>query len=99
MLRNFTAALLATALVAGPAFAAQPLNGSGTSAPAAAAAPAAPASTKGQITTKQTEVRKPAKSVKHARSHVRHRAVHVSKHLAKHVTKPGKATKSMKSSA
>ena len=40
MLRNFTAALLATALVAGPALAAQPSNGAGTSAPAVAAAPA-----------------------------------------------------------
>ena len=68
MLRNFAAALIATALVAGPAFAAQPSSSAGTSpaAPAVAAAPAAPANIKGQNAIKQTEVRKPVKTVKHA---------------------------------
>jgi hypothetical protein len=93
MLRTFTAALLATALVAGPALAAQPSGDAGT-APKAAAAATAPAATSGQPS-KQTEVRKPinkpAKMVRHSRSHVRH-------HTA-HVIKPGKVAKSTKSSA
>jgi hypothetical protein len=88
MLRNFTAALIATALVAGPALAAQPSSDAG--APPAAA-PAAPANTKGQTTIKKTDALKPVKTVKHARTHVRH-------HVA-HVVKPGKAAKTAKSSA
>ena len=87
MLRNFTAALIATALVAGPALAAQP-SGDAGAAPAVAAAPV---NTKGQSATKQTDARKPVKTVKHARIHVRHRFAHVAK--------PAKATKSVKSSA
>jgi hypothetical protein len=92
MLRNFTVALIAIALVAGPAFAAQPSSNPGTS-PAAAAAPA---NTKGQAPIKHTDARKPAKTVKHARTHVRHRVAHVAKHFA---NKPGKAAKTPKSSA
>ena len=73
MLRNFTAALIATALVAGPALAAQPSSNAGAApaAPAVAAAPAAPANIKGQNAIKQTEVRKPVKTVKHARTQAR----------------------------
>ena len=56
MLRKFAAALLATTLIAGPAFAASPTGNAGT--PAAASAPAAPAA--------------PTKTVKHARLHARH---------------------------
>ena len=69
MLRNFTAALIATALVAGPALAAQPSSNAGAApaAPAVAAAPAAPANIKGQNAIKQTDARKPVKPVKHAR--------------------------------
>jgi hypothetical protein len=106
MLRNFTAALIATALVAGPAFAAQPSKDAGAApaAPAVAAAPAAPANVKGQNAIKQTEVRKP---VKHARNHVRQartygrhhvaqHVVHATKHMAKHLAKPGKVTKTNK---
>lgn len=105
MLRNFTAALIATALVAGPALAAQPSSNAGAApaAPAVAAAPAAPANLKGQNAIKQTEVRKPVKTVKHARAHVRHartygrhHVAHVSKHMAKHLAKPGKVTKTNK---
>jgi hypothetical protein len=101
MLRNFTAALIATALIAGPALAAQPSSNAGAApaAPAVAAAPAAPANIKGQNAIKQTEVRKPVKTVKHARAHVRqartygrHHVAHVGKHLAK----PGKVTKTNK---
>jgi hypothetical protein len=103
MLRNFTAALIATALIAGPAFAAQPSSNAGAApaAPAVAAAPAAPASIKGQNATKQTDARKP---VKHARTHVRHARTygrhHVAQHVAhvtKHLAKPGKVTKTNKS--
>ncbi len=98
MLRNFFAALIATALVAGPALAANPSSNAGA-APAVAAAPATPANIKGQNTIKQTDVRKPVKTVKHARNHVRqariygrHHVVHVTKHIAK----PGKVTKTNK---
>ena len=95
MLRNFTAALIATALIAGPALAAQPSNDAGAS-PAAAAAPA---NTKAQTAVKQTEVRKPVKTVKHARIQVRHAWTygrHHVAHVAKHLAKPGKVSKSIK---
>ena len=112
MLRNFTAVLIATALIAGPALAAQPSSNAGA-APAApaVAAPAAPANIKGQNAIKQTDARKPVKTVKHARiqaraqarNHVRHartyghhHVVHVTKHLVKHLAKPGKVTKTNK---
>jgi len=69
MLRNFVAALVATALVAGPAFAAQPAQNAG--------APTVPAIT--QTPAQQTDAKKPVKTVKHARSHVRHRVAHAAK--------------------
>jgi hypothetical protein len=90
MLRNFTAALIATALVAGPALAAQPSSDAGASP-----AVAAPADTKAQAAPQATDARKPAKTVKHARTRARN---HVRHHVA-HVAKPGKVTKSVKSSA
>jgi hypothetical protein len=107
MLRNFTAALIATALVAGPALAAQPSSNAGASPAAPAAAPAAPATIKGQNAVKQTDVRKPVKTVKHGRTHVRHARTygrhHVAQHVVQHVThatkhlaKPGKVTKTNK---
>ena len=101
MLRNFTAALIAAALVAGPALAAQPSSNAGA-APAAsvvAAAPAAPANIKGQNAIKPTDVRKPVKTVKHARAHVRHARTygrHHVAHMTKHLAKPGKVTKTNK---
>jgi hypothetical protein len=109
MLRNFTAALIATALIAGPALAAQPSSNAGA-APAAsvvAAAPAAPANIKGQNAIKQTDARKPVKPVKHARiqaraqarAHVRHARTyghHHVVHVTKHLAKPGKVTKTNK---
>ena len=68
MLRNFAAALLATALIAGPAFAAQPAGDKGTTP--GAAAPAVQAPTK-------SDMRTPSKAVgqvhKHKRKHVAHR--------------------------
>jgi hypothetical protein len=67
MLRNFAAALLATTLIAGPAFAAQPSGGSTGST--------APAATAGAKTAVQTA--QPAKHLrKHARSHTRKHAAH-----------------------
>jgi hypothetical protein len=83
MLRTFTAALLATALIAGPALAAQPSSGAASTAAATAAPAQAPA--------KQANETKPVKTVKHARAHSR-------KHVA-HVVKPGNAAKTTKSSA
>jgi len=92
MLRNFTAALIATALVAGPALAAQPPSNAGA---APAATSPVPADIKGQAVPKATDVRKPAKTVKHARTEAR---THVRHHVA-HVVKPGKAAKTPKSAA
>ena len=94
MLRNFTAALIATTLVAGSAFAAQP---SATPAAAPAATPAAsstqnaaPAASSTQTAAKPTDAAKPVKSAAHVRKPVRH-------HTAR-VVKPGTA-KTVKSSA
>ena len=96
MLRNFTAALIATTLVAGSAFAAQP------SAPTAAAPAAAPAASSTQNAAKpaaasstqnaakSVDTAKSVKTAKHVRKPVRH-------HTA-HVMKPGMA-KNVKSSA
>ena len=92
MLRNFTAALIATALIAGPALAAQPSSNAGA---APAAASTTPADIKGQAVPKATDARKPVKTVKHARSQAR---THVRHHVA-HVFKPGKTAKTPKSSA
>ena len=92
MLRNFIAALIATAMVAGPALAAQPSSDAGAAPAAPAAAAVAPANTKGQTAIKQTDLRKPVKHARiEARTHVRH-------HVA-HVVKPGKTAKTPKSSA
>jgi hypothetical protein len=99
MLRNFTAALIATVLVAGPALAAQPSSNAGAAPAAPAAAPAAPATIKGQNAVKQTDVRKPVKTVKHGRTHVRHARTYGRHHVAhatKHLAKPGKVTKTNK---
>jgi hypothetical protein len=104
MLRNFTAALIATALVAGPALAAQPSSNAGA---APAAVSAAPAGIEVQNAVKHTDARKPVKTVKHARAqartHMRHARSYDHKHVAQHVThvskhlaKPGKLTKTNK---
>jgi hypothetical protein len=89
MLRTFAAALIATALVAGPAFA----QNSGTApanqasppqktpnAPAASTAPVKPA---GKSTAPVKPAGKSTKSVKHSVKHARkHHASHVRKHSA-----------------
>ena len=92
MLRNFTAALIATALIAGPALAAQPSSNAGA---APAAASATPADIKGQVVPKATDARKPVKTIAHTRSQAR---THVRHHVA-HVVRPGKTAKTPKSSA
>ena len=99
MLRNLTAALIATTLVAGSAFAAQP---SATSGAMPAAAPAtsstqtavkpaaAPAASSTATAAKPADSAKAVKTAKHVRKPVR-------RHIA-HVVKPGTA-KSVKASA
>jgi hypothetical protein len=61
MLRNFAAVLLATTLIAGPAFAAQSSGGAGATP---AAVPSA-----SQSVTKQAHRTKPSKMVKRVRAH------------------------------
>jgi hypothetical protein len=72
MLRKFAAVLLATSLIAGPAFAAQP-SGTAGATPAAPAA-AAPASTNAATKTVTSQV-KAVKTVKHVRKHSRRHVV------------------------
>jgi hypothetical protein len=98
MLRNFTAALIATTLVAGSAFAAQP--SATTAAPAATPAAAstqnavkpvtAPATSSAQAVAKPADTAKSVKVAKHVRKPLR-------RHTA-HVVKPGTA-KNVKASA
>ena len=77
MLRNFAAALLATALIAGPAMAAQPSGDAGTNAPA---------TVNSQTVTKP--IAKPFHTAKHFRAHVRrHLARRDAKRLARHYEK------------
>jgi hypothetical protein len=83
MLRNFAAALLATTLIAGPAFAAQSSDTAG-STPATQAAPAA-----STTNAKQSVAAKPAKMVKHAAKHARKHFAHRktgTMHQARHIT-------------
>jgi hypothetical protein len=89
MLTKFAAALLATSLIAGAAFAAEP---SGT--PAANGAPAVQT----QMPSKPSaNAAKPAKAVKHAARHRTHVGKHVARsnrhvvHHARHIN-PAKAT-------
>jgi hypothetical protein len=111
MLRNFAAALLATTLIAGPAFAAQPSADVG-SKPATVTTPAA---TTAPAPAKETSATKPVKTVKHARMHARHhvarakigksRSMKVAQHAkvshqrhAAHIAKPLNAGKGNKAS-
>jgi hypothetical protein len=73
MLRNFAAALLATSLIAGPAFAMEP---SGNAAPAATVRTDAKPTVKAAAPSAQPakHLRKHARS--HTRKHVAHRNVH-----------------------
>jgi hypothetical protein len=105
MLRKLAAGLLATALIAGPAFAQS--SGNAGSAPPAATAIQAPAASTSQPAAKPAvKPIKSAKLVKHARKHVARHKVGKSKtvrnakltkthrrHIAAHVTKPVKTGK------
>jgi curli biogenesis system outer membrane secretion channel CsgG len=91
MLRTFAAALLATTLVAGSAFAAQPAGTAAGTTPAAstAATPAAPAA---KIVAAPT---KPVKTVKHVRKHTHKRVaanMKIKTHKG-HVARNGKPVK------
>jgi hypothetical protein len=77
MFNRFAAVLLATALVAGPALAAQPAGGA-ANPPAAA------------TTAKVSHAVKPAVTVRHVRKHVAHHAKPAKMHHAR-VAKTGKA--------
>jgi len=97
MLRNFAAALLATTLIAGSAFAAQSSDTAG-STPAAQAAPAA-----STTNAKQSVAAKPAKmvrhTVKHAHKHFAHRktgAMHQARHTTPAKTHQASVVKSVK---
>jgi hypothetical protein len=88
MLKTFTAALFATALVAGPALAAQPAaNSANTSAtaPAVANSQAAPSVANSQPTNtvaKPASATAPVTSGKHASKQVRHHTAHAAKPAA-----------------
>ena len=98
MLRKLSAVLLATALIAGPAFAAEPASG-GSNPPAAASAPA---NTTTQPAVKSNE---PAKTASHTRkpvaghktgkvAMVRHKSVKTHRHVVvAHAAKPAKVSK------
>lgn len=96
MLRKFAAALLATALIAGPALAQTgtkvPGNAGSTTAPAAAvpAAPAAASTTGAKAQTKAASTVKSTKTASHVRKHVR-------KHLARGKTTTMKQARHVKS--
>ena len=86
MLRKFAAALLATTLIAGPAFAAQPAAIAGAS-PATQAAPAAKAADKNAAKTADKTVKTTKTAthlVKHSRKHVvrgKAGAMHQARHV------------------
>jgi hypothetical protein len=90
MLRKFAAALLATALIAGPALAQTstqaPGNAGSTAAPAAAAA----STTGAKVQTKAASTVKSTKTASHIRKHVR-------KHLARGKTTTMKQARHVKS--
>jgi hypothetical protein len=95
MLRNFAAVLLATSLIAGPAFAAQSSDNAGSTSPATVTAPAHQTPSTKRVTRTHRTIRKhlargktatmklarPAKPAKHRG------------HFATHVAKPAKVTK------
>ena len=81
MLRNFAAALLATTLIAGPAFAVEPSGNASSPAPAATVRTDAKATVKVKATAPSVEPAKhPRKHVRsHTRKHVAHRSIHRTK--------------------
>jgi hypothetical protein len=93
MLKTFTAALVATALVAGPALAAQPAaNSANTPAAAPAAvsnqtAPAAASNQPANTAATPAGAAVPATSGKHASKQARHHTAHVAKPAATQTVK------------
>jgi hypothetical protein len=85
MMRKFAAALIATALVAGPALAQSTGNPT--------AAPAAPAVSQGAPAAAAKPAVKTAKTVKHSRHLRKHAARHIKKHAAVHQAHRTKASK------
>jgi hypothetical protein len=93
MLRKFAAVLLATTLIAGPAFAAQPSGNAGATPAAPAATAPAPA---GAATKTVSTPVKPIKTVKHVRKHARKHVVRGKTHTMKQARhlKPAKTHQS-----
>lgn len=102
MLRKFAAALLATALIAGPAFA--QTGGNSTANPAAPAAQTTPNAPAGSTTAakhavtsvksmKSAKSAKSAKSTRHIAKHARKRASWTGKTSAMHRARPMKSSK------
>jgi hypothetical protein len=76
MLRNFAAALLATTLIAGPAFAVEPSGNASSPAPAATVRTDAKATVKAAAPSVEP-AKHPRKHVRsHTRKHVAHRSIH-----------------------
>jgi hypothetical protein len=89
MLKTFTAALLATALIAGPAFAAGNTESAAPAGTAAAPAVTTPANT----ATTATPAKKPVRHARvQSRKHVVHHAAKAGKVIGK-VSKTGKVSK------
>jgi hypothetical protein len=83
MLKNLAAALVATTLVAGTAFAAQPdTTAAPATAPAAADSQSAPAAANGQTATKPANAASSTATVKHIGKQAHHSAAHTSKPAA-----------------
>jgi hypothetical protein len=83
VLKNLTAALVATTLVAGTAFAAQPdTAATPATAPAATNSQSAPAAANGQTATKSGNAASSTATVKHTGKQARHSAAHVTKPAA-----------------
>jgi hypothetical protein len=83
MLKTFTAALLATTLIAAPAFAQNPTNTGAT--PAAPAAQSQPASSAGKAA--QTDLGKTDLGKSAAKTTTHKTAKHVAKHASKHASR------------
>jgi hypothetical protein len=96
MLKTFTAALLATSLIAAPAFAQNPVNtGATPSAPAAQSQPASTAGKAAQTDTAKTDMGKAGAKATTQKT-VKHVAKHASKHASRGKTKTVHQARHMK---
>jgi hypothetical protein len=104
MLREFAAAVVATALIAGPAFAAQSADKTGGMVPATPAAPSAQTSQTAPAassTVKPTATVKQTQTVKHVRKHVargKNGTMHQARHIKPMKTHQANVTKAAKHS-